>query len=98
MPAAVLQLTSRQRPCRCDNDGLLTCAECDGVVRVVRARAQRQELLRDAVQESARHLLARMLVEERKNPLALVRLSPDTHDAIQNLRDACASERKVRHG
>lgn len=94
MPAAVLQLTSRQRPCRCDNDGLLTCAECDGVVRVVRARAQRQELLRDAVQESARHLLARL----RKNPLALMRLSPDTHDAIQNLRDACASERKVRHG
>lgn len=56
----------------------------------------RHEILRDAVAEAGRQVMARLLREERRRPAALRRLSPETHEALQTLRDAAAAERRAR--
>ena len=58
----------------------------------------RQEFLQASVVEAGRQVLARLLLEEHRRPAALRRLSPETHEALQTLRDAAAVERRARSG
>jgi hypothetical protein len=97
--ARVVKLAHQKR-CRCESDGPLTCAECDGLLYVVSRRAAREELLRQAVQDAARQFLAAYLRRERAE--ASQQESGDLvmyeEDALQALRDSLAGERKARHG
>jgi GMP synthase-like glutamine amidotransferase len=60
---------------------------------------ERQELLRDAVVEAARHVMAWHLREERNLPeYARTLATTETVEALQGLRDALSCERAARHG
>lgn len=98
---ASLRLVKRPAagPCSCvEITGEVTCGACGGV-HIISTR--RRELLRDAVVEAARHLVASLLVEEREmlrepgGPAYGARVV-DAADALQTLRDACAAERAAR--
>lgn len=66
------------------------CSRCTGP-------SDRQELLRDAVVEAARQVMAWHLREERTLPDYMRTLTTtETVEALQVLRDALASERAAR--
>lgn len=62
----------------------------------------RQEVLKDAVVEASRQVLARFLVWDRLHATDQLSDSIDAHyameDAMQDLRDAAAAERRARSG
>lgn len=58
-------------------------------------RLTRADLLRRGVAEAGRHLLARLLWEERRSASVLRRLSPETVEAIQALRDAADAQSRA---
>jgi hypothetical protein len=62
------------------------------------ARTQRQELLRDAVVEAARHLMARQICDDRLPSYMRGIPTTETQEAWQTLRDSLFAERKARHG
>jgi len=64
----------------------LRCARCDS----------RNDLLTQAVLEAARAFMAQYLVEERRNPREVRRLSDELHQAAQDFRDSLSAERRAR--
>ena len=100
--AAVVELSrlARARPCRCHNEGPIHCSECDGHLRAVSARTERQELLRTGALEAARSFMAWQLREERAGRKGIFSSTTvpawEVVEAFGELRDALQAERCAR--